>query len=279
MDNHATMGSVGIVGGGLSGMAAAVAAVERGLRVTLFEQGRWLGGRAGSFRDPQSGQFIDFCPHVALGCCTSLADFCRRVGLADSFERLPHLSLLRPGWPALRLLGRSVAARAAAPAARPAAAGLPEPGAERWGIVRAMWRLAARRASVPACLPTNDGDSHALDSESRATAGNLPASRPSASGSASTANRNGPSSGSGPSCSSAPWARLWIGPRSPRRARCFATAFSSPATPMSYRCPSCRWPNSGKASPLGSAIAEPRCGSARRSLASRATAGAPPASR
>ena len=56
-----------VVGGGLAGMAAAVALQSAGVRVTLLESRRGLGGRAGSFVDPQSGEEIDNCQHVLLG--------------------------------------------------------------------------------------------------------------------------------------------------------------------------------------------------------------------
>jgi squalene-associated FAD-dependent desaturase len=78
-----TAPNVAIIGGGLAGLAAAVALFGRGLPITLFESRRQLGGRAGSFRDPASDAFVDHCQHVSLGCCTNLADFCRRTGLAD----------------------------------------------------------------------------------------------------------------------------------------------------------------------------------------------------
>jgi zeta-carotene desaturase len=42
-----------------------------------------LGGRAGSFEDPQTGEILDNCQHVLLGCCTNLLDFYRRVGVVD----------------------------------------------------------------------------------------------------------------------------------------------------------------------------------------------------
>jgi len=69
-----------VVGGGLAGMAAAVALQSAGVVVTLIEARRNLGGRAGSFVDPQSGEILDNCQHVLLGCCTNLVDFYRRIG-------------------------------------------------------------------------------------------------------------------------------------------------------------------------------------------------------
>ena len=88
--------SIAIVGGGLAGMAAAVAAVERGFHVTLFERGPALGGRAGSFRDPKLGRLVDLCPHVAMGCCTELLDFCRRTGIDGRFARHRVLHFFGP---------------------------------------------------------------------------------------------------------------------------------------------------------------------------------------
>jgi zeta-carotene desaturase len=72
-----------IAGGGLAGMAAAVALESAGLTVTLLESRRFLGGRAGSFLDPNTGEELDNCQHVLLGCCTNLLDFYRRLGVAD----------------------------------------------------------------------------------------------------------------------------------------------------------------------------------------------------
>jgi squalene-associated FAD-dependent desaturase len=98
---------VAIVGGGLAGLAAAAALVDRGLRITLFESRPRLGGRASSFSDPSTGELVDNCQHVGMGCCTNLADFARRVGAADLFrrERAIHflspegeLSTLKAGW-------------------------------------------------------------------------------------------------------------------------------------------------------------------------------------
>ena len=78
---------VAIVGGGLAGLAAAVALRSHGLQIDLFEVRSRLGGRASSFRDAQSGQLIDYCQHVSMGCCTNLADFCRRVGIQEHYQR------------------------------------------------------------------------------------------------------------------------------------------------------------------------------------------------
>jgi squalene-associated FAD-dependent desaturase len=70
-----------ILGGGLAGLAAATALAPRGFRVHLIEARGRLGGRAGSFRDAASGQLVDACQHVSMGCCTNFAHFCRTVGI------------------------------------------------------------------------------------------------------------------------------------------------------------------------------------------------------
>ena len=80
----------------LAGMAAAVAATEHGLRVELFERRKQLGGRVGSFRDPRIGTPIDHCQHVAMACCTNLADFCNRTGIDGSFQRHANLHFFGP---------------------------------------------------------------------------------------------------------------------------------------------------------------------------------------
>jgi squalene-associated FAD-dependent desaturase len=71
--------SVVVIGGGLAGLASAVALAEAGFRVRLFEKRPHLGGRATSYSLPD-GSEVDNCQHVTLGCCTNLADFYRRAG-------------------------------------------------------------------------------------------------------------------------------------------------------------------------------------------------------
>jgi squalene-associated FAD-dependent desaturase len=88
--------SVAIVGGGLAGLSAAAALCERGFRVELFETRRRLGGRAGSYVDKDTGQTIDHCQHVAMGCCTSFLDLCRRTGILELFERHRMLHFFGP---------------------------------------------------------------------------------------------------------------------------------------------------------------------------------------
>src|SRR5271170_3708447 len=74
-----------VIGGGLAGLASAVALAESGFRVVLLEKRPHLGGRAASYTLPD-GTEIDNCQHVTLGCCTNLADFYKRAGAAGKIR-------------------------------------------------------------------------------------------------------------------------------------------------------------------------------------------------
>jgi squalene-associated FAD-dependent desaturase len=85
-----------IAGGGLAGLATAVALTVRGLPCTLLESRPRLGGRASSFHDPATGSDIDNCQHVTLGCCTNFRHFCETTGLGEYFRREPALYFVGP---------------------------------------------------------------------------------------------------------------------------------------------------------------------------------------
>jgi squalene-associated FAD-dependent desaturase len=85
-----------IVGGGLAGLAAAAALAPRGLAVTLLESRPRWGGRASSFVDHTTGEPIDNCQHVALGCCTNFLHFCRNVGIESAFRCEERLTFVGP---------------------------------------------------------------------------------------------------------------------------------------------------------------------------------------
>jgi squalene-associated FAD-dependent desaturase len=89
-------GSVLVLGGGLAGLAAALRLGEQGFAVTVLESRQRLGGRAGSFTDPVSGQLIDACQHVSMGCCTAFAHFARATGIAHLIEPQPTLYFMTP---------------------------------------------------------------------------------------------------------------------------------------------------------------------------------------
>jgi squalene-associated FAD-dependent desaturase len=85
-----------VVGGGLAGLACAAGLGKRGWKVTLLESRNRLGGRASSFRDAQTGEWLDNCQHVSLGCCTNFTRFCELVGIADLFHREDELIFIGP---------------------------------------------------------------------------------------------------------------------------------------------------------------------------------------
>jgi squalene-associated FAD-dependent desaturase len=98
MTSSPTQGStVAVAGGGLAGLAAGCALSSAGFRVTLFERRPYLGGRASSYQHPGTGEIVDNCQHVLLGCCTNLIDFYRRTGVADKIRWYDRLTFLEPG--------------------------------------------------------------------------------------------------------------------------------------------------------------------------------------
>jgi len=89
--------TVAVAGGGLAGLAAGCALADAGFRVSLFERRPYLGGRASSYQHPGTGEIVDNCQHVLLGCCTNLLDFYRRVGVQNKIRWYEQLTFLEPG--------------------------------------------------------------------------------------------------------------------------------------------------------------------------------------
>jgi zeta-carotene desaturase len=128
-----------VVGGGIAGLACALRLAEAGVRVTVIETRRKLGGRATSFVDPRTGEVLDNCQHVLMGCCTNLLDFYARLGVDGAIEWHPVVRWANPPHAPDRMLpGR-----------------LPAPAhftgsflrmrllsfAEKRAVARAMWRM------------------------------------------------------------------------------------------------------------------------------------------
>jgi squalene-associated FAD-dependent desaturase len=73
-------GRVAVVGGGLAGIAAALAVAETGRPVTLYEARPRLGGATYSFE--RDGLTVDNGQHVFLRCCTAYRTLLERIGSA-----------------------------------------------------------------------------------------------------------------------------------------------------------------------------------------------------
>ena len=80
---------VAVVGGGWAGCAAAVALLDAGCDVTLFEAARTLGGRARAIET--DGRTLDNGQHIMLGAYADTLRLMRRVGVdpAQALLRLP----------------------------------------------------------------------------------------------------------------------------------------------------------------------------------------------
>lgn len=89
-----------MIGGGLAGLAAAVALGSAGRPVTVFEARPFLGGRATSYplnTADENGPTIDNCQHVLLRCCTNLLDFYRRLNVTDRIQFHREFYWIEPG--------------------------------------------------------------------------------------------------------------------------------------------------------------------------------------
>lgn len=94
------MPSVIVAGGGLAGLAAAIALADSGYEVTVVEAKPYLGGRATSYAIPSvtgDDRPIDNCQHILLRCCVNLLDFYRRLGVADKIEFSSEFYFVEPG--------------------------------------------------------------------------------------------------------------------------------------------------------------------------------------
>ena len=94
------MNAVALIGAGYAGLACAVELARQGIRTTVFERSRTLGGRARVLR--KDGWTVDNGQHVLIGAYTELARMLRMTGVSPrQLERLP-LTLHIPGQMHLR---------------------------------------------------------------------------------------------------------------------------------------------------------------------------------
>lgn len=80
-----------VCGGGLAGLAAACEASLLGAEVTLVERRPFLGGKAYSFVDDETGVEVDNGQHVFLGCCTAYIAFLKLIGAYGDTTLQPRL--------------------------------------------------------------------------------------------------------------------------------------------------------------------------------------------
>lgn len=91
---------IAVVGGGLAGLATAVALGSADYPLTVFEARPFLGGRATSYplnTGEENGPTIDNCQHVLLRCCTNLLDFYRRLNVRDRIRFYREFYWIEPG--------------------------------------------------------------------------------------------------------------------------------------------------------------------------------------
>src|SRR6266511_1577873 len=86
-----------VVGGGLAGIATALAAADGGARVTLLEARPRLGGATFSFQ--REGLELDNGQHVYLRCCRAYQSLLERLGVRELAPLQPRLDVpvLAPG--------------------------------------------------------------------------------------------------------------------------------------------------------------------------------------
>ena len=140
-----------VVGAGLAGLAAAVAATRAGTPVVLHEAAGHAGGRCRSFRDETLGRLIDNGTHLVLGANRTTLAYARTVGGLEAMERRP------PRFPFRDLAsGRGWEMSPLGLAARPLdllrAAGLPWTGSDETVAARLSATRAYRDLWEPLCV-------------------------------------------------------------------------------------------------------------------------------
>src|ERR1700690_955276 len=82
-----------VIGGGLSGLSAAVDLASRGCTITLLEQSPKLGGRCYSYVDQTTGDVVDNGQHVLLGAYHDLLRYLDIIGTKQFLQTETSLKL------------------------------------------------------------------------------------------------------------------------------------------------------------------------------------------
>lgn len=103
-----------VIGGGVAGIASAVAFAGEGHTVTLLEAKATLGGRATSFRHAATGVMLDNGQHAVMGCYDEFLKLCDTLGVRGKFAGTGKLDVKYRA--AMPVAGASAGARASSPA-------------------------------------------------------------------------------------------------------------------------------------------------------------------
>ncbi|MFQ5877094.1 MAG: hydroxysqualene dehydroxylase HpnE [Acidobacteriota bacterium] len=82
-----------VVGGGVAGLAAGTALAEAGARIVLLEARPYLGGRARSWIDPDTGSVVDNGQHLFIGCYRETRRLLDRLGTGGALELQSRLEV------------------------------------------------------------------------------------------------------------------------------------------------------------------------------------------
>lgn len=96
---------VAVLGGGFSGISAALHACLNGDDVSLHESKSYWGGRSHSYTDAASGLVLDNAQHIFMGCYHESLAIVDLLGVRDRLDQQDNLSLsyLSPGGRSARL--------------------------------------------------------------------------------------------------------------------------------------------------------------------------------
>ena len=79
-----------IIGGGLSGIKAFINLKKSGLNALIIEKSSYLGGRAFSFQDPLTGNYIDNGQHVIVGACKEYLNLLKETNNEENFLKIKN---------------------------------------------------------------------------------------------------------------------------------------------------------------------------------------------
>ena len=82
LPNHTVL----IIGGGIAGLATAVRLIQNGIKPIVLEKRPFLGGRAYSFRDSDTGTEIDNGQHVFIGACDQFQKYISDIGASNQIR-------------------------------------------------------------------------------------------------------------------------------------------------------------------------------------------------